>query len=89
MATWKPDPKFCPSPRRQREAPPEKLACVALLNPNGNGRPDSGVPADHSWRLMRRCFARRTACSSRECWRRSFARSWGCDGAGRQGGSRT
>src|SRR5439155_21522200 len=31
---------FYPSPRMAMEARPEKLAYVALLNPNGDGRPD-------------------------------------------------
>src|SRR3954470_14187795 len=37
---WQPDPTFYPSPRMAMEAPPEKLAYVALLNPDGNGRSD-------------------------------------------------
>jgi methanethiol oxidase len=47
MALWKPDPSFYPSPRSAMQAPPEKLAYVALLNPNaalnldGDGRPDA------------------------------------------------
>jgi methanethiol oxidase len=47
MATWRPDPTFYPSPRTAMHAPPEKLAYVALLNPNaalnhnGDGRPDA------------------------------------------------
>jgi selenium-binding protein 1 len=47
MATWRPDPSFYPSPRMAMQAPPEKLAYVALLNPsaalnsNGDGRPDA------------------------------------------------
>ena len=47
MVTWRPDPSFYPSPKMAMQAPPEKLACVALLNPNaalngdGDGRPDA------------------------------------------------
>jgi selenium-binding protein 1 len=47
MVTWRPDPSFYPSPRMAMQAPPEKLAYVALLNPNaaldsnGDGRPDA------------------------------------------------
>lgn len=41
MTRWKPDPSFYPSPRLAMEAPAEKLAYVALLNPNGVGRPDA------------------------------------------------
>ena len=36
MALWKPDPTFYPSPKMAMEAPPEKLAFVAMLN-TGNG----------------------------------------------------
>ena len=32
---WKPDPTFYPSPTHAMEAPPEKLAYVALLDPSG------------------------------------------------------
>jgi selenium-binding protein 1 len=39
--TWKPDPTFYPSPKMACEAPQEKLAYVAILNPDGNGRPDA------------------------------------------------
>src|ERR671917_180816 len=47
MALWKPDPSFYPAPRSAMQAPPEKLAYVAVLNPiaalngNGDGRPDA------------------------------------------------
>ena len=47
MITWRPDPSFYPSPKMAMQAPPEKLAYVALLNPNaaldsnGDGRPDA------------------------------------------------
>jgi selenium-binding protein 1 len=47
MALWKPDPSFYPSPRSAMQAPPEKLAYVAILNPiaalngSGDGRPDA------------------------------------------------
>jgi methanethiol oxidase len=33
MATWTPDPTFYPSPRLAAQAPPEKLAYVASLDP--------------------------------------------------------
>jgi selenium-binding protein 1 len=39
--TWKPDPSFYPSAKTAMEAPREELAYVAILNPNGNGRPDA------------------------------------------------
>lgn len=41
MARWTPDPTFYPSPRMAMKAPPEKLAYVAMLNSNGNGKPDA------------------------------------------------
>lgn len=41
MTTWKPDPTFYPSPQMAMAAPREQLAYVAVLNPNGNGRPDA------------------------------------------------
>lgn len=41
MELWRPDPTFYPSPRLAAEAPPEKLAYVALLNPTHEGRPDA------------------------------------------------
>jgi len=37
MPLWTPDPTFYPSPRMAMEAPPEKLAFVAMLN-TGNGK---------------------------------------------------
>jgi selenium-binding protein 1 len=37
---WKPDPTFYASPKHAMEAPAEKLAYVALLNP-GHERPDA------------------------------------------------
>jgi selenium-binding protein 1 len=40
MAQWRPDPTFYPSPKEAMEAPPEKLAYVALLNPGGKGERD-------------------------------------------------
>jgi selenium-binding protein 1 len=40
MAQWRPDPTFYPSPEDAMEAPPEKLAYVALLNPHGKGESD-------------------------------------------------
>ena len=47
MVTWRPDPSFYPSPKMAMQAPSEKLAYVAVLNPNaalnldGDGRPDA------------------------------------------------
>ncbi len=41
MPLWRPDPTFYPSPKMAMQAPAEKLAYVALLNPNGNGKPDA------------------------------------------------
>ena len=45
MATWKPDPSFYPSPKQAMDAPPEKLAYVAVINPTGD-RPDSLAVVD-------------------------------------------
>jgi methanethiol oxidase len=41
MELWRPDPTFYPSPKLAAEAPPEKLAYVALLNPTHQRRPDA------------------------------------------------
>ena len=41
MASWTPDPSFYPSPKMAMVAPREELAYVAVLNPNGKGRPDA------------------------------------------------
>jgi methanethiol oxidase len=41
MALWRPDPTFYPSPKLAIEAPPEKHAFVALLNPKHAGRSDA------------------------------------------------
>ena len=46
MALWKPDPTFYPSPKMAMQAPPEKLAYVAINNPKKNGRPDALGVAD-------------------------------------------
>ncbi len=46
MELWKPDPTFYPSPRLAMQAPPERLAYVATLNANGDGRPDALVVVD-------------------------------------------
>ena len=46
MVTWKPDPTFYPSPRMAMQAPPEGLAYVAMLNVEGNGRPDALAVVD-------------------------------------------
>ena len=42
---WRPDPTFYPSPKMAMEAPSEKLAYLALLNPKLAGKPD--VPHAH------------------------------------------
>jgi methanethiol oxidase len=41
MTFLRPDPSFYPSPKLAMEAPPEKLAYVAMLNPKHQGRPDA------------------------------------------------
>jgi selenium-binding protein 1 len=41
MELWRPDPTFYPSPKLAAAAPPEKLAYVALLNPQQDGVPDA------------------------------------------------
>src|SRR5208282_5797020 len=41
MSLWRPDPTFYPSPKLAMQAPPEKLAYVAMLNANGKLRPDA------------------------------------------------
>jgi len=41
MATWRPDPSFYPSARLAAQAPPEKLAYVAMLNVEAQQRPDA------------------------------------------------
>ncbi|MDX2193843.1 MAG: selenium-binding protein SBP56-related protein [Gemmatimonadales bacterium] len=41
MTLWRPDPTFYPSARMAMEAPPERLAYVALLNYGRNSRPDA------------------------------------------------
>lgn len=41
MATWTPDPSFYPSPRMAMQAPPERLAYVAMLNVDPQARPDA------------------------------------------------
>ena len=38
---WQPDPTFYPSPKMAMEAPAEKLAYVAMLNPTPKGGPDA------------------------------------------------
>jgi selenium-binding protein 1 len=46
MAQWRPDPTFYPSPKLAMQAPPEKLAFVAMLNPRHEGRPDALAVVD-------------------------------------------
>src|ERR1700745_1809606 len=41
MPLWRPDPTFYPSPKMAAQAPAEKLAYVALLNPKADGVPDA------------------------------------------------
>jgi selenium-binding protein 1 len=41
MSLLKPDPTFYPSPKMAMQAPPERLAYVALINPTKNGRSDA------------------------------------------------
>ena len=41
MPLWRPDPTFYPSPKMAMQAPPEKLAFVAMLNANNDGRHDA------------------------------------------------
>ena len=44
MPLWTPDPAFYPSPKMAMEAPPEKVAFVAVLNVgNGNQKDALGV----------------------------------------------
>ena len=40
MSLLRPDPTFYPSPKMAMQAAPEKLAYVALINPDQEGRPD-------------------------------------------------
>ena len=44
--TFRPDPTFYPSPRSAMQAPAERHAYVAALNPNGSRRPDEIVVVD-------------------------------------------
>lgn len=47
MVLWRPDPSFYPSPRLAMQAPPERLAYLAALNPNPtDGRPDAIAVVD-------------------------------------------
>ncbi|MDP8922164.1 MAG: selenium-binding family protein, partial [Chloroflexota bacterium] len=41
MAQWQPDPSFYPSARDAMKGPAEQLAYVAVLNTDGNGKPDA------------------------------------------------
>jgi methanethiol oxidase len=41
MSIWRPDPTFYPSPQMASDAPAEKLAYVAMVNGNNNGRHDA------------------------------------------------
>ena len=46
MALLRPDPTFYPSPRLAMQAPPEKLAYVAALNPPGGTLNDAMLVID-------------------------------------------
>ena len=41
MTLWRPDPSFYPSPKMAMQAPPEKLAYLAMVHPGENGAPDA------------------------------------------------
>ena len=41
MSLLRPDPTFYPSPKMAMQAPPERLAYVALINPTKKGRSDA------------------------------------------------
>lgn len=41
MVQWRPDPTFYPSPKMAMQAPPEKHAFVAILNPTHSGQHDA------------------------------------------------
>lgn len=41
MPRWTPDPTFYPSPRLAGDAPSERFAYVALLEPDQKSRPDA------------------------------------------------
>ena len=44
--SFRPDPTFYPSPRLAMQAPSERLAYVASLNPNGSHEPDDITVVD-------------------------------------------
>ena len=46
MPLLKPDPTFYPSPKMAMQAPPEKLAYLALINPKKSGAPDAIAVVD-------------------------------------------
>ncbi|HVN79074.1 MAG TPA: selenium-binding family protein [Terriglobia bacterium] len=46
MVIWRPDPTFYPSPKMAVQAPPEQLAFVTLLNPDGHSCPDALAVVD-------------------------------------------
>ena len=46
MTLLRPDPTFYPSPKMAMEAPAEKLAYLALLNPKLSGKPDAIAVVD-------------------------------------------
>ena len=47
MALWKPDPTFYPSPKMAMQAPAERLAYVATINPNA-----MAVPMRWRWWML-------------------------------------
>ena len=59
MPSLRPDPTFYPSPGMAMQAPPERLAYVALLNVGTNGQPDA-----HGRRRPRSGVGHATASSS-------------------------
>jgi methanethiol oxidase len=46
MELWRPDPTFYPSPKMAMQAPPEKLAFVAMINAENDSRPDALAVVD-------------------------------------------
>ena len=50
MPQWTPDPTFYPSPKMAMEAPPERLAYLAMLDPTRQ-RPDAMAVVDQYGRV--------------------------------------
>ena len=59
MALMRPDPTFYPSPGMAMQAPPERLAYVALLNVGKNGKRDAMGVIDLDPEFLRLWTARR------------------------------